>query len=95
MKAIGKFLMWALAYAMGAALIFFLAPSPAPSINIPKPAPVAEAPPAPSVANQPTAPDETQPPRGEEAAPPATAPDTTAKPPSTPRRVKAIRIPSR
>ena len=95
MKVIGKFLMWALAYAMGAALIFFLAQSPAPPINIAKPAPVAEAPPAQSVAPKPTEPGETTPPLAEEAAPPAPAPDAMSTPASTPRRVKAVRIPSR
>jgi len=44
-KLFGKFLLWVLAYALGAALIvFFLARRPAPPTNLPQPEPRAEAP---------------------------------------------------
>ncbi len=93
MKLIGKFLIWVMAYAIGAALIFFLARRPAPPINTP--APVSEAPVDPSLANAPAPPDEPAPPGEEATASPTPAADTTAQTSPPPRRVKSIRIPTR
>jgi len=103
-KIFGKFLLWVLAYALGAALIFFVARRPAPPVNPPEPAPQAEAPAESSRADEPAG-GETLPPepaaaepattREEASAPPAPAPDAALQPSSPPRRVKAVRIPTR
>ena len=100
-KIVGKFLLWALAYAAGAALIFFLARRPEPPVTTPATDPVSMAPAATSSANQSPA-NETSPseseastPRDETAGPPALPSDETINPAIPPRRVKSIRIPRR
>jgi hypothetical protein len=94
-KVIGKFLLWVLAYAMGAGLIFVLSRRPAPPPHMPEPAPPAEAPADSPDASEPAAPNEPAPPRDEAVAPPAPVANETSPSSPPPRRVKAIRIPSR
>jgi hypothetical protein len=95
-KLIGKFLLWTLAYAMGAALIFFLARRAEPPVTQPATTPVVAAPTAATSAAEPSV-TEAGPPREDQeaAAPPALPQEATINPSSPPRRVKSIRIPRR
>ena len=96
MKIIGKFLLWTLAYAMGAALIFFLARPAGPPTTHPATTPVVAAPTEATSASEPSATDSATPGEEQEAAvPPALPREATINPSSPPRRVKSIRIPRR
>lgn len=94
-KIVGKFLLWVLAYAVGAALILALfVRRPSPPSAIPEPAAQAAAPVS-------TAPASAPPASGDAAATPDAAPAPPDAPPETighersqPRRVKSLRIPS-
>lgn len=95
-KIVGKFLLWVLAYAVGAALILALfVRRPSPPSAIPEPA-------AQAVAPVSTAPASAPPASGDAAvttpdaapAPPDAPPETIGHERSQPRRVKSLRIPS-
>ncbi len=85
-KIVGKFLLWVLAYAVGAALIVALfARRPSPPATTPEPAAQSEAPASEDAA---TPPPESAP------APVAAPSEPTGRERSQPRRVKSLRIPS-
>ena len=85
-KIVGKFLLWVLAYAVGAALIVALfARRPSPPATTPEPAAQSEAPASEDAATSPP----------ESAPGPLAAPsEPTGRERSQPRRVKSLRIPS-
>ena len=85
-KIVGKFLLWVLAYAVGAALIVALfARRPSPPATTPEPAAQSEAPASEDAATSPP----------ESAPGPLPAPsEPTGRERSQPRRVKSLRIPS-
>ena len=85
-KIVGKFLLWVLAYAVGAALIVALfARRPSPPATTPEPAAQSEAPASEDAATPPP----------ESAPGPLAAPsEPTGRERSQPRRVKSLRIPS-
>ena len=95
-KIVGKFLLWVLAYAVGAALIVALfARRPSPPATTPEPAAQSEAPAATPAANDaPASEDAATPPPDSAPAPVAAPSEPTGRERSQPRRVKSLRIPS-
>ncbi len=95
-KIVGKFLLWVLAYAVGAALIVALfARRPSPPATTPEPAAQSEAPASTPAANDaPPSEDAATPPPESAPAPVAAPSEPTGRERSQPRRVKSLRIPS-
>ena len=95
-KIVGKFLLWVLAYAVGAALIVALfARRPSPPTTTPEPAAQAEAPASTPAANDAPASEDAAAPTSDSApAAVAAPPEPTGRERSQPRRVKSLRIPS-
>jgi hypothetical protein len=95
-KIVGKFLLWVLAYAVGAALIVALfARRPSPPATTPEPAAQAEAPASTPAANDAPASEDAAAPTPDSApAAVAAPPEPTGRERSQPRRVKSLRIPS-
>jgi hypothetical protein len=95
-KIVGKFLLWILAYAVGAALIVALfARRPSPPATTPEPAAQSEAPASTPAANDAPASEHVAAPTSDSApAAVAAPPEPTRRERSQPRRVKSLRIPS-
>jgi|688.fasta_scaffold569476_2 hypothetical protein len=95
-KIVGKFLLWILAYAVGAALIVALfARRPSPPATTPEPAAQSEAPASTPAANDAPASEDVAAPTSDSApAAVAAPPEPTGRERSQPRRVKSLRIPS-
>ena len=95
-KIVGKFLLWVLAYAVGAALIVALfARRPSPPATTPEPAAQSEAPASTPAANDAPASEDAAAPTPDSAPAAVAAPsEPTGRERSQPRRVKSLRIPS-